>query len=35
MGHPKDDELIPLDTVVIIKSGLNKGKKPGSKVILS
>lgn len=27
MPHPKDDELIPVGTVVRIKVGANKGKK--------
>ena len=27
MPHPKDNELLPLGTTVIIKEGFNKGKK--------
>jgi hypothetical protein len=27
MSHPKDNELIPLGTIVRIKSGIHKGKK--------
>lgn len=27
MAHPKDDELTPIDTVVLIKSGVHTGKK--------
>jgi hypothetical protein len=27
MAHPKDDQLIPIDTVVKIKTGPNAGKK--------